>query len=265
MNEDASTPDAEALACLPDCSGTDLQGADLYAANLKEASFVDANLSKADLSNAHLDGADLRGVNFKGATLTSASLRGAELSGADLTEAWAYGADLAGAILRGVEFNGATLQNANLAGADLSGADMTDSDLRGAYLDGIDLAGVWGCDRSGRLPGCVGSGEISWAFEDGCKDGYTIEVRIFDRTSKIVVGPPEPNSSYLVEESLTIGLPCTAGSKYCYGAQSTNQSSDLNATTYSWGLGIEADRSCDACCVPCEAGERLERFYRLKC
>ncbi len=238
-------PQATGLACLPDCSGADLNDADLAGTNLREANLREASLAGANLSNTDLDGADLRGADLRGARMISTVLRGADLSGADLTGANLNNANLAGAILRGADLTRVNLRDANLAGVDLTAATLTDADLRRADMRGVNLTAVSGCDVSGRVPGCPTIGNIIWWFVDACDDALQNYIRFFDVTNDLVW--PGPDSAYTLDQLDSYNLACRTDAKVCFGAED-EWGVDI------WGVGIDGSESCEACCQTCPAG-----------
>ena len=252
-------PAATELACLPDCSGADLQHADLAGANLREANLSDASLAGANLSNTDLDGANLRGADLRGVMMISTLLRGADLSGADLNGANLNNANLAGAILRGADLTKVNLRDATMAGVDLTGATLTQADLRRADMTGVDLTAVQGCDVSGRVPGCPTIGELVWSMWDLCDDGYDIHLRFFDLTNNLVW--PGDDRVYVLDESDDYALSCRSGAQVCYGAEDSS-----GFDTGWWGVGLDGTESCENCCSTCPpGGNRLELTRYLTC
>ena len=110
---------------------------------------------------------------------------------------------------------------------------------------------VWECERQPSV--------LVWPVSDGCEDGYSIQLRFFDRMNDLVW--PGGNRVYLLEGSNTYRLSCRPGAKVCYGARPHNSF----ATNY-WGVGIDGDKGCDDCCYTCPDGGTIEvRGHNLAC
>ena len=57
--------------------------------------------------------------------------------------------------MTGANLHFADLRDTNLRSANLAGADLRDANLSGADLANANLTDVYGCDKTGRLPGCT--------------------------------------------------------------------------------------------------------------
>jgi len=87
---------------------------------------------------------------------------------------------------------------------------------------------------------------MTWTITDGCSDGRGLLVKFYDRTSGGVW--PTSSTAYVANPggSVVRTLSCTRGNRICYGA-----TTDPSTTRY-WGIGLEGNRGCDACCNTCD-------------
>ena len=103
-------------------------------------------------------------------------------------------------------------------------------------------------------------GRISFRISDGCNDGYRINYRFFEYRGSEQTGVwPGQGQQYHTrrfEEEYTSNLQCTVGRKVCFGG---------NTGDRYWGVGIEGNRSCTACCWTCTDRPTAPISRRLTC
>ena len=103
-------------------------------------------------------------------------------------------------------------------------------------------------------------GRISFRISDGCNDGYRIDYRFFEYRGSEQTGVwPRQGRQYSTsrfEEEYSSDLQCTVGRKVCYGGKTGDR---------YWGVGIEGNRSCTACCWTCTDRPTAPIRRRLTC
>jgi hypothetical protein len=87
-----------------------------------------------------------------------------------------------------------------------------------------------------------------WTFQDRCNDRRGIRARLFDKTNRTTKWPA---SGYYRISSLsqaTKTISCDSGHKICFGAVQ-----DPPVGSGHWGVGINGNFGCSACCTLCRA------------
>lgn len=93
---------------------------------------------------------------------------------------------------------------------------------------------------------CLAStGSLHFTFTDSCAAaGPSVGLRLFDVTHNGVW--PSSTDVYVIPfaTTKTIDISCIPGAQICFGANSTGGA-------LFWGLGLNRDRTCAACCTTC--------------
>ena len=84
---------------------------------------------------------------------------------------------------------------------------------------------------------------MNWKFSSTHPN--IVDVKLFDRTLNIVYPGNTKVWSLKDNDTHTVRINCTRGSKICYGASVRGTESSY------WGLGLRANHSCSECCFTC--------------
>ena len=128
-----------------------------------------------------------------------------------------------------------------------------------------DIAGIKAIYMDSGDGGSGGGVALDFSITDECNDGRDIEYRFFEDVSDVSRQSKAWPSQYTVYVTSGYGqthtnrLDCTPGYKVCYGARPKGDRS------VHWGVGIDADQSCDNCCTTCPTSGTGEISKALIC
>lgn len=86
---------------------------------------------------------------------------------------------------------------------------------------------------------------MEWSLSDGCNDGRGIAVRLFDKSNNLVW--PGGGQYWYADpgRSVDVVIACQRSARICFGAETEPRTSSY------WGVGLDGNRGCDACCFTC--------------
>jgi hypothetical protein len=90
---------------------------------------------------------------------------------------------------------------------------------------------------------------MQWTFTDSCAQaGSQVQIKLFDETNGGQY--PEQNIVYVlpVGQTKNVNIACIPGAKVCFGGE------DQFSSGIYWGVSLENNQSCTACCAVCGAG-----------
>lgn len=114
------------------------------------------------------------------------------------------------------------------------------------------------------VPSTESPPRVEWTVADRCVDGHFTEWRLFHFPSGNIV-ETWPSSSSRVYRAATGEDPSTVtitphqpelGGQICMGAEAGNN---------YWGVGLDGNRSCEACCVSVPRAGTVTKSSRLVC